>query len=139
MQVVNPWEKLVTHHPHVRVEYQTLPGNQCGKTNGHTIILDKNLSQAQRRSTLMHELIHLERGIFTCNHKEEHIVDKISAVRLIELDNLVEALLWTGGKVTQEAADELWVDYYTLEKRIENLTSKELEYLVESLKNITFS
>lgn len=130
----NPWKYLQTHHPQIQVKYEHLPHNQCAKTNGKTIIIDKTLNQAQRRSVLMHELIHLERGTNHINIKEEKQVDKIAATRLIELNQLIKALCWTGGKITQETADELWVDYYTLTTRIENLNEEEINYIFNELE-----
>lgn len=92
------------------------------------IVLDPRLSSAEARSTLMHELIHAERGDQPCatillEARQETRVDREAARRLISLEALAEALLWACDDV--ELADELWVDVATVRARREGLTPAE--------------
>lgn len=57
--------------------------------------------------------------------KEERIVDRIAANRLIELDQLIDVLAWNRYRVDDETAEDLFVDLRTLKIRVENLTDDE--------------
>lgn len=92
------------------------------------IWLDSRLSQAGRRSTLTHELIHLERGDAAgCtswhDRHQEQLVDRVAARRLIGMAELVDALLWSQDE--RELADTLWVDVATVKARLAGLTPGE--------------
>ena len=89
-------------------------------------ILD-GLTVAERRCTLTHELIHLERG--DTGHqsdKVERLVERDAARRLIPFDNLLEA---DWGQSLEKIADDLWVDEATLEVRLATLGEAENELL----------
>lgn len=100
------------------------------------IALADDLNQAQRRSTLTHELIHHERGIPVegCNETEERMVDDLAARRLIPLDALIEAMVWHFGMGSEdEIAEHLWVDRDTLVTRLKNLTDYESAYIANEI------
>lgn len=99
-----------------------------------TIWVDPGLSQAERRSTIAHELVHAERGDESCaavsdwhEQKQERAVDQEAARRLITLEQLVDALLWT--RDLGELAEELWVDVETLRTRLAHLHPAEKHYV----------
>jgi hypothetical protein len=101
-----------------------------------SIWLDRSLNQAQRRSTLTHELIHRERGDEAgCTpwhtRHQERLVDAEAARRLIPLDALVEVLLWTVD--TGEIAEALWVDPRTVHARLRDLSDAEHKLIDERL------
>jgi len=79
----HPWRRL-RELPHIDVTWCELD-NRYGETDVTTgsIRLQVGMTQAERRSTLTHELIHLERG--RCSpehdHKEEAAVDRLAAKR----------------------------------------------------------
>jgi hypothetical protein len=81
MQVWHPWRTLGTYFPHIVVscDYQ-LPKGVRGWWRGNTIWLCKTLNQAERRSTLTHELLHVTRGLAPPNLREreerQHLDDK---------------------------------------------------------------
>lgn len=87
------------------------------------IFMDRRLSQAQRRSTVCHELFHLQRGptpldsLLLC--REEAAVEQLAARALIPLHDLGEALAWA--HTLDEAAAELWVDRNLLDARLRHL------------------
>ncbi|RYE40916.1 MAG: hypothetical protein EOP24_39105 [Hyphomicrobiales bacterium] len=92
-----------------------------------TIFIAKGLRQRQRRAVLVHELTHLDRGpVADCDHlagKEEATVERMASERMIELDALVHALLWSQDE--HELAEELWCDVATVRDRIASLTFHE--------------
>lgn len=79
-----------------------------------TITLSRDLTQAERRSSLTHELIHVERGPYPgfLAAREEAEVCNEAAFRLIDIDDLGEALVWSDHPPT--VAELLWVDVPTL-------------------------
>lgn len=92
------------------------------------IILDARLSAAEARSTLMHELVHAERGDRPCatdilDARQERTVEREAARRLISLEALADALLWAYDD--HDLADQLWVDVATVRARREGLTASE--------------
>ncbi|MCD2263256.1 hypothetical protein K3888_11160 [Dietzia aurantiaca] len=121
----HPWRHL-RDHTHVTVETRAeLPTGVDGFTDGTRIWLRRGLTQAQRRSVLAHELVHIERGTNHVSDREEAVVDSIAARRLVTFLDLHDALRWSQGRVDDETADWCWVDLRTIEARIESLTDAE--------------
>lgn len=87
------------------------------------------MSQAERRSTIAHESVHLERGpaIKGYGQQEERIVDDVASRRLIGLDELIDGMCWCYGE--EELAEHLWVDVPTLVARLKNLTAAESAHI----------
>lgn len=83
--------------PDVEVIRTRLPSDLGGLTDGLCIWLDDRMTQTQRRCVIAHERVQCERP-----------VDRIAASRLVELGQLVDALLWM--RHAAELVDELWVD-----------------------------
>jgi len=96
-----------------------------GVTDGQRIWLHERLTQAERRSTLAHELAHLDLGHVGCQPpaEEERARARAAARLLPDLDVVAEVLAWS--HTLAEAADELWVDEDTLRARLERLTGEE--------------
>lgn len=99
-----------------------------------TVSLRTDLTQAERRSTVCHEVVHLERGpgLLGFEDREESAVEREAAKRLIGIRELGEALAWAGSFA--EAADELWVDVGTLRARLSYLHPAERAYLARRLR-----
>lgn len=132
----NPWRHVGERYPDVDVETRVeLPGRVWGLTVGRTILLCRRLDQAARRSTLAHELIHLERGPVPADPRgrarEERAVSAEAARRLIPLDALADALRWTRDE--HQLAEALWVDRPTLRARMASLDSLEVADLEHRL------
>lgn len=91
------------------------------------VTVDCRLSAVQRRCTLAHELVHVERGPVPRDPwlaaREEAAVEAEAARRLIPLDALAGALAWS--RRPDEVAEELWVDVQTLAVRIGGLSDVE--------------
>ncbi|AUM17401.1 hypothetical protein KI427_16815 [Rhodococcus ruber] len=129
----HPWRYIRDHHPHLRVHFVDPAEGSAGHVTRRGIEIDKTCNQAERRSTLTHELTHYERGPVPDHPyfgpREERVVERLTARQLIELDHLVDALLWTRGRVNDDTAEELWVDLEVLETRIQHLTPRERDYV----------
>lgn len=101
-----------------------LPAGVRGATDGHRIWMDPRQLQAERRSTLAHELAHLELGhIGVCGPREEEAARQLAARWLITMPRLLDALAWS--QQPQEIAEDLWVDVDTLYARLAGLTPEE--------------
>lgn len=129
------------HHPWRRfrelvgwtLQVQPLPHGTDAKTHwpSRTVIIDVDLRQAQRRSAICHESIHIERGPVPDHPvlaaREEAAVEREAARRMIDIHDLGEALAWSLSMA--ETAEELWVDLDLLEARLTHLQSAETHYL----------
>lgn len=129
---------MLRHH-HAEVEVSCthrLPDHIMGLQRGARIWLCRTLTQAERRCTLTHELVHRERGPVPADPaaaaREEAIVEEISARRLITLPQLADGLRWS--RHPRELAEALWVDQPTLHTRmatLDPLEVAELEHTVD--------
>lgn len=107
-----------------------MPDLVPGRTNGVDIIwMDKRLDQVERRCTLTHELIHIERNHTGCQPASVELeVSMETARRLIPIDDLANALRWSNRP--HELADELWVTHNVLTDRLRGLEPEELQLLL---------
>lgn len=127
----HPWRELRDHWPDWAVVFadMAVAGLTCWRSK--TITLDRGLLQAERRSTLAHELEHVRRGPVPGNRffaaREETLVEREAARRMIDIRDLGEALAWAHD--LHEAADELWVDVELLRARLDGLHPSERAYL----------
>lgn len=108
----------------------------CYDPDTGVIWIGHGLTQAERRSTLAHELIHAERGDEPCvsgwhEDKQERLVSELAARQLITLDKLAEALAWSQDET--ELAEELWVDVDTVQARLAHLTECEKDQIESRL------
>jgi Zn-dependent peptidase ImmA (M78 family) len=132
-ECVDPFE-LLAQHPDISLGFTRLPRGERGRwyPDLHVILLDERLTQAERRCTLLHELVHRMRG-------DSHVEDQRELSRqerdchltvarlLIPLDRLKAAMQW--GRDPQELADELWVDVETLQARVMGLSAEEAAFV----------
>lgn len=132
----HPWRRL-RDLAHVALEWQDTDAEM-----GHVtwlppcVTITTGMTQAERRCTLTHELVHLERG--PCapgqEEREEEIVEREAARRLIDIRKLGETLAWAPHE--DDAADELWVDVPTLRARLRGLHPAERHFLRERLSHL---
>jgi Zn-dependent peptidase ImmA (M78 family) len=131
----DPWADLRENWPQVRLVIEPMPGDLLGEVrdDGRLIALRADTSAAQRRCTLTHELVHLERGILDCGpwlHREEVQVHTEAALRLIPLAGLIAAIRELGGADDAAAiAQHLDVDSETLAVRLSRIGSAERRVL----------
>ena len=127
----DPWRDLRDNWPEYRVIIEPMADDLLGVVRRHppVIALRADTSLAQRRCTLTHELVHLERGIRDCGPwqgREEFEVHREVAYRLIPIDNLARAVLELGGTSDVGAlAEMLHVDSETLRLRLQTLDRSE--------------
>ena len=124
----NPW-RVLRALTHVNLVWRVMP-TRLGQTNGvDRIWLHPHQSQAQRRSTLAHELAHIEmshtRG---CNPADERAAREWAARKLITMPALLDVLRWAPDLHT--VAEELWVDEPTVLDRLEFLTTDERAQII---------
>lgn len=131
----HPWRALRAL-THLTYEEADLPDDTLALTHfgEHRIQISRDLLQAERRAALTHELIHLERGPFAACYveQEERAVEAEAARRLIPLDALADALLWSWNEA--ELADELWVDEATVRTRLDGLTADEQAWIEDRMR-----
>lgn len=132
MDRYDPWEHCATLGLRVIRRDLRAPLRACWHPPSRTVILDRGLSQRERRCSLAHELVHVERGD-ECRQaaKVEAAVHLVAARRLITIEQLAGALAWT--RDPHVLADELWVDDVTLEVRMADLTEVEQHILAGRL------
>jgi len=126
--VYDPWLDLANSWPHVHVTIEVMRGDLLGELrDGHVIALRAGTTAAQRRCTLAHEIVHLERGFDDCGpwaRREELLVHRTAAERLIPLTTLADAVRTVGGWSDGRAlAHMLDVDHETLSVRLGNLSA----------------
>jgi hypothetical protein len=134
----HPWEYVGERFPHIIIctSYELESGVR-GLAQGNRIWLCKTLDQAGRRTTLSHEILHFERGIVPqprhsmYTRREERIVDRLAARRLIPLPKLIDALRWSSQPA--ELADALWTTERMVECRMNALDPIEVAELENSL------
>ncbi len=139
----DPWVDLRQNWPHVKVVIEEMAGDLLGEVreDGQLIALRADTSAAQRRCTLTHELVHLERGILDCGpwlQREEGLVHAEVSRRLIPLASLAAAIRALGGAEDSAAlAQWLDVDSETLTIRLSRMSSSERTALRRSLARQT--
>lgn len=131
----HPWRAL-RDLAHVRLEWRDrLPNGDLGCTHHrlHLVLMARRQTQAERRCTIAHELVHLERGPVHIYHqaREEEAVEREAARRLISLEALADAMAWS--TCSAEIAEELWVDEPMLKARMDALHPSERAYLQRRL------
>jgi len=132
MSRFHPWRHARDHHAGTRITHER-DLHVAGDTDGQHIRLHAGMTQAQRRCVLTHEIVHIERGTAHGDERwvarEERIVDEIAARRLILIEDLIDALVWTRGNPDRECAWELWTDLHTLTVRVQNLSADERRHI----------
>lgn len=120
----------------VRLRWAHLPDEMFGYTNyeANEVVLAHDLTQAERRCTIAHEVEHILRGPVPPHliEREEKAVDRnVARLLLPNIDEVADALAWANDIVT--AAEELWVDEGTLKARLTYLHPAERAYLKNRL------
>jgi Zn-dependent peptidase ImmA (M78 family) len=128
----------------IPVEYAELQPGMLGYFQSGMIVLDPRQSVRQMTCTLAHELVHAELGdapvpsghpdAVRVRRRRERLANRISARRLISLDDLARALRWATDE--HEVATELGVDVATVVCRLDLLGDDEKSY-IEAQLNLT--
>lgn len=135
MSLAHPWRRL-RHTPEITLAWHD--GGEPGwyEFDTQTISLRRGMTQAERRSTLRHELEHHSRGSFTAAEldREERACELSAARDLIDVRKLGEAMAWVQN--LSDVADELWVDEALVAIRLEHLHPAERAYLRQRLDHL---
>lgn len=123
------WQDLAANWPEVEVIIEAMPSDLLGVLRYPVIALRAGTSAAQRRCTLAHEIVHLERGVFDCgpaSEREELFVHREVARRLVPLAKLIAAVRsLDGGIDLGRLAQALDVDLETASCRLDVLSAAE--------------
>lgn len=133
---IHPWRSLRLR------ERITLAWHESGpmgwsRHSTQTVSLRRDLTYAERRCTLEHELLHLERGpvpVGWVAQDEERVRRETARRMLPDVRAVGEALAWA--HTEHEAADELGVDVYVLRYRLRHLHPAERGYLHARLAEV---
>jgi Zn-dependent peptidase ImmA (M78 family) len=98
------------------------------------VLLDLGLSKAEARSTMTHELGHLEAGDMGCSgmihDRREVAADTWAARKLMPVCDLASVVRWTNSRT--EAAEALDVTTHLLAVRLTDLHPAERGYLARA-------
>lgn len=144
----SPWDHLESM-PEVTFGMHPLPvGDGWWLPEHRAIVLDPKLSQVERRTVLAHELVHAERDDRNCHHdgadggrlarRQETHADKTAALRLITLDQLVDALRHYPLDRAM-VAECLGVTQPALTTRLQMLTDEEKTEIEQRLSDLSDS
>lgn len=140
MNTYCPWVDLGQRHPHVHVDqYDIYPARAAWVPDADIIIIDRRLTRTEGRSTLAHEIAHIDLGHLPTDlghfgARQEKEAAALAARRLIPITRLAEALLWC--RDDHELAEELNVDQQVLMDRRAILTPSESAYIETRLASI---
>lgn len=132
----------VMHHPwrvfrdlaEWTLRWAYLPDGSWGETcfDSRTVTISPGLNQAERRCTIAHETQHILRGPAPVSlvDYEERVVDRnVARLLLPDLQAIGDALAWACWHDVHAAADELWVDEFVLQTRLDHLHPSERGFL----------
>lgn len=130
MTTPHPWRAIPEG---VHVHIVELPDGIRGATDGINVWLSRRLGQRDRRSTLAHELRHLDAGHTSRQPPAVEKLIRTATARwlLPDIVPIGEALAWAHS--LEEAAEELWVSTRTLRDRLEHLHPSERHHLSRRL------
>lgn len=129
MQLPHPWRRL-REAAHITLTWHDDGPMGLATHSTATISLRRGLTWAQRRCTLQHELIHVERGPVPrgLQEKDEEYVRRQTALRMVpDIRRVGDALAWALS--AEEAADELGVDIPVLTYRLRHMSPMEKAWL----------
>lgn len=132
---VHPWRRL-RDLPHVTLQWHD--GGPKGRTTfaTNTISIRRGLSWAQRRCTVLHELLHIERGPALegalAAREEERVRRETARLMLPDVKMIGEAIAWALSE--EECAEELGVDVPVLRYRLKHLHPSERAWLHRRLE-----
>jgi hypothetical protein len=132
--IIHPW-RLLRERAHVTLAWHDDGPMGFARHSTQTISLRRGLDWAQRRCTVMHELIHLERGpaLSTTRDQDEERVRRETARRMLpDISRVGEAIAWAFDE--HECADELGVDVGVLRYRLRHMHPAERHYPARRLE-----
>ena len=129
MQWPHPWRRL-RELAHVTLEWHDAGPMGVTTHSTSTISIRRGLTWEERRCTVQHELVHVERGPVPAGlaAKDEESVRRETALRMIpDIRPVGDAIAWA--LTEQEAARELGVDVPVLRYRLKHMRPQEKAWL----------
>lgn len=129
----DPWRDAASRYPHVHIEWHDIwPCHAGWHRETDVILLDENITKAERRCALAHEIAHMDTGdspteLCWFGARQETDADRLAARRLIDVDDLARALRWSRDR--REIAELLEVSLNVLAIREVDFTDDEYRYL----------
>lgn len=135
MPYSHPW-RLLRSLPEITLAWHDGEDRGWYEHETQTLSIRRGMTQAERRSTVRHELEHHFRGplLGELIEREEAACELAAARDLIDIRKLGEGLAWT--RNLAELADELWVDEDLVEIRLKRLHPSERAYLNQRLAHL---
>ena len=134
MQLPHPWRRL-RELAHVTLLWHDDGPMGLTTHSTATISIRRGLTWEERRCTIQHELIHVERGPVPngLREKDEEWVRRETALRMIpDIRPVGDAIAWALSE--EEAADELGVDVPVLRYRLQHMSPMERAWLHHRLE-----
>lgn len=135
---VHPWRRLRELGPDWKLVWSPhLPSDVYGYTDfaQQRIVLREGMSFAERRCSVFHEVEHVDHGEACDAAAELALNRRCAALMLPHMREIMDALIWHRGD-HDAAADDLWVDPWTLDVRLSGLRGKEFDYYRERLADV---
>lgn len=131
---IHPWRRF-RGLAHITLLWHD--GGDAGVTDfgDSTVSLRRGMTQAERRTTVLHECLHVERGpvpVGLATREELRVERETARLLLPDIKVVGDALAWA--RDLAEAADELWVDEQLLRVRLEHLHPSERGWLKQRLE-----
>lgn len=126
-------EQAISDHGFTLVDDDDLPVRGLTDWTRRTVSVDPRMYVRERRSTLQHELVHLERGPFPrwAIEREEATVRALAAERLLPFPLLLDAI--RGADSLESAAEALEVSLGDVTTRLAGLSGAEGRQLDRAL------
>jgi Zn-dependent peptidase ImmA (M78 family) len=121
----NPWWDAQERYPHIHIEWLPIaPYHAMLVTHDDVIFVDENITRAERRCALAHEIAHMDTGdrstdLCWFSARQETAADQLAARRLIDVGHLAAVLRWCTDP--REVAAELEVTLNVLALRTQHM------------------
>lgn len=130
----SPWADAAERHPDIHIErWDISPARGAWVASERVILIDRDLTQTERRCTLAHELAHIDlghveaRGWFA--RRLEREADRLAAKRLLADIEAIADAICTHPLDPDLVAEQLGVTLRMLRKRLKRLTPSETSYI----------
>lgn len=134
----SPWDDAGQRLADWIIEHVSLGGlHEVMCWQRRVILLESDRTVAERRSDLAHAIAHIDLGHREAlDRKNEQAADRLAAKRLIDREDLADAIKQTAGHITMETAELLRVDMATLRSRLTFLHPAENAYLRRQMERL---
>ena len=136
----SPWADAAERHPDIHIERCDIaPTRGVWVPSEHVILLDVALDMAGRRTTLAHELAHIDLDHHPANgwfgRRMEHDADRLAAQRLLgSVEDIADAIC-VHPIDPDKVAEHLGITLCVLRRRLSLLTGAEKTYIEQRLAN----